>query len=345
MNETSSEGPRAVRMVVVLGAGGYLGSVLCQFFHALPGHRVVAVSRGKLNHSFFHRHVTADVFADDWAGQVTTDVPVVLINCAFDFKGIESRSPAGKFADFERNIAAVAGTPSARLINISTMSAFPGCRTDYGWEKMLVEAQFNRLGGVNIRPGLIVSWRRPGAAFQNLIAIATGSKIVPVLAARGSGFYCCDLDAVVLGIHLLAGMRLNKPHTLSFCYRERIKLGSLLRLIEGRHGVRSIQVPVPWRIAYVILLVKEALIGRSKVRADSVRDFSWPNPRPDGRGYFAAIVARFRGDLGNLRGAKATSEDFYFLEGQGFLESSDRGGTPKTLSPDVLRALGRLANA
>ena len=345
MNDTSSEGPGAVRTVVVLGAGGYLGSVLCQFFHALPGYRVVAVSRGQLSHSFFHRHVTADVFADDWAGQVTTEVPIVLINCAFDFKGIESRSLPGKFANFERNIAVVAGSPSARLINISSMSAFPGCRTDYGWEKMLVEAQFNRLGGVNIRPGLIASWRRPGAAFQNLIAIATGSTIVPVLAARGSGFYCCDLEAVVLGIHLLAGMRLTKPHTLSFCYRERIKLGGVLRLIESRHGARSIKVPVPWQIAYAMLRVKEALIGKSKVRADSVLDFAYPNPQPAGRGYFAAIIARFRGDLKNLRGAKATSGDFYFLEGQGFLESSDRGETGKTLSPDIVRALGRLANA
>jgi nucleoside-diphosphate-sugar epimerase len=345
MNEASSEGSDTVRTVVVLGAGGYLGSVLCQFFHALPRHRVVAVSRGKLNHSFFHRHVTADVFADDWAAQVITDPPVVLINCAFDFKGIESRSRPDKFASFERNIGAVAASASARLINISSMSAFEGCRTDYGREKMLVEAQFNRFGGVNIRPGLIASWRRPGAAFQNLIAIATGSKIVPVLAARGSGFYCCDLEAVVLGIYALAGMKLNKPHTLSFCYRERIKLGSVLRLIESRHGARSIKVPVPWQIAFAMLRLKEALIGRSKVRADSVLDFAYPNPRPAGRGYFAAIVARFRGDLGNLSGAKATSGNFYFLEGQGFLESSDRGGTRKPLSADVVRALGRLADA
>ena len=339
MNESSSERPGAVRTVVILGAGGYLGSALCRFFHALPRHVVVAVSRGQLSHSFFDRHVTADVFADDWAGQVTGDLPIVLINCAFDFKGIDSRSRPDKFLKFERNIEAIAGAPSARLINISSMSAFPGCRTDYGREKMLVETQFNRLGGVNIRPALIASWRRPGAAFQNLIAIAAGSKIVPILAARGSGFYFCDLDAVVLGIYLLAGMRLNKPHTLSFCYRDRIKLRDVLHLIESRHRARSVKVPVPWQIAYAMLRVKEALIGRSKVRADSVLDFAYPNPRPAGRGYFAAIVARFRGDLRNLAGAKTSSGDFYFLEG------ADRAGARKTLSPDALRALGRLTDA
>lgn len=345
MNDDSSSRPGTVRTVVILGAGGYLGGALCQFFHALPSHRVVAVSRGKLNHPFFDKHVMADVFADDWAGQVTSEFPIVLINCAFDFKGIESRSGAGKFASFERNIARLAAAPAARLINISTMSAFPACRTDYGREKMLIESQFNRLGGVNIRPGLIVSWRRPGAAFQNLIGIATGSKIVPILAARGSGFYTCDLEAVVLGIYLAAGMKLNKPHTLSFCYRERIKLGDVLRRIEARRGVRSLKVPVPWQVAYVMLLVKERLIGRSKVRADSILDFAHPNPQAFGRTMFARMVAYYRGDLEKLPSATSTAGDFYFLEGppRGVGRSPCR--MAEKLTPEVFAALGRLADA
>jgi uncharacterized protein YbjT (DUF2867 family) len=72
MNDTNSDRSSAVRTVVILGAAGYLGGALCQFFRALPRHRVVAVSRGQLNHSFFDEHLTADVFADDWAGRVAT---------------------------------------------------------------------------------------------------------------------------------------------------------------------------------------------------------------------------------------------------------------------------------
>ena len=54
-------------------------------------------------------------------------------------------------------------------------------------------------------------------------------------------------------------MKIEKPHTLSFCYRNRIKLGEVLRSIEERNHRRSIKVPVPWRVAYLMLLVKEAL--------------------------------------------------------------------------------------
>jgi nucleoside-diphosphate-sugar epimerase len=336
MSDETPHSATPVRTIVILGAGGYLGSALCQFFHQLPSHRIVAVSRGTLRHRFFHKHVVADVFADAWAGQVSTETPSVLINCAFDFKTIERGSNDGKFATFERNIAALA-SPSARLINISSMSAFAGCRTDYGREKLLVEDLFGKLGGINIRPGLIASWRRPGAAFLNIIGIATGSKVVPILAARGSGFYFCDLEAVILGIHLLAGMTSNTPRTLSFCYRERIKLGDLLRLIETQKGTRSVKVPVPWQIAYLMLLAKEKLIGKSKVRADSILDFAYPNPVPEERAFFAGIVADFRGDLEGLPNPGAGG-DFYFLEGE-------RRTAGKVLPPDVLGVLADARSA
>jgi nucleoside-diphosphate-sugar epimerase len=344
MNDDGSDRSDAIRSVVILGAAGYLGSALCQFFHALPGHRVVAVSRRNPPHSFFERHVMADVFARDWAPQVAADVPVVLINCAFDFKGIESGGKADKFAIFERNIASVAQAPSARLINISSMSAFAGCRTDYGREKLLIESMFARLGGISIRPGLIASWRRPGAAFLNLINIAIGSRLVPILTARGSGFHFCDLEAVVLGIYALTRMKLGKPHTLSFCYRDRIQLRDVLRLIEERNHASSLKIPVPWRIAYLMLLAKEALIGKSKVRADSVLDFAYPNPRPQGRRAFARLVAHWRSELEKSLHAKPATDTFCFLEGPSRSSAPRSCRIAQRATPHVMSALGRLAD-
>jgi nucleoside-diphosphate-sugar epimerase len=334
--------PQPARNVVILGAGGYLGRALCDFFHALPSCRVIAVSRRPPGHSAFHRHVAADVFADDWWLRIGATGPTVLIHCAFDFAAIEGGDVAGKYAAFARNIEAAARAPDVTLIHVSSMSAYRGCHTDYGREKLWVEDLFTRLGGTNVRPGLIASWRRPGAAFENLIRHATGSRIVPLLSARGSGFYYCDLETVVLGIYLLTRLRSRRPHTVSFCYRHRLTLRASLDLIDQRRGSNAIKVPVPWQVIYPVLLLKERLIGKSKVRADSVLDFAYPNPRPLARAVFARMVAHFRADLAAL-GATRRSDDFLFLEG------SDRTaprpcGIDRMMEPEVFGALGRLSN-
>jgi nucleoside-diphosphate-sugar epimerase len=344
MSDLISGEATPIRTIVILGAGGYLGGALCRFFHALRSHRVIAVSRGEMQHRAFDMHVMADVFVDNWSSRIAAQGHVVLINCAFDFKAIGAGNE-GKFAAFGRNIEALARSYATRLINISTMSAYAGCRTDYGREKLWVEGLFAKLGGINIRPGLIASWRFPGAAFQNLISITTGSKIIPVLVARGSGFYFCDLEAVVLGVYLLTIVHLNKPHTLSFCYRERLSLRATLQVIERRHHLRRVKVPVPWRFVYLALLVKEALIGKSKVRADSVLDFAHPVATPIGRSMFARMVGRFRSDLEALPGTTPAAGNFYFLEGP-------RDGSPvrpcrlkEAEGPDIMAPLGHFPDA
>jgi nucleoside-diphosphate-sugar epimerase len=335
----------SIRTVIILGAAGYLGGALCRFFHGLPGHRVIAVARNAPAHGDFEDCIVADVFADEWAARVMTSGALVLINCAFDFKVIGAGDATNRFAGFARNLAALAGSPSTRLVNISTMSAYAGCRTDYGREKLVVENIFSKLGGSSVRPGLIGSWRRPGAAFANLIAIVAQSKVIPVLAAPGSGFYLCDLEAVVLGIYLLAGMTLNKPHVVSFCYRDRPKLGALLRSIEQRIGVRRIKLPLPWRFAYGLLLVKERLIGKSKVRADSVLDFAYPNPNPLRRDAFARIIASFRSELEALSGPAFVPDNFYYLEGPRSRAAAARCRLKATMPADIFGALGRLRDA
>lgn len=333
------------RTIIILGAGGYVGSALCRFFRGLPGNRVVAVSRGQLNHRSFDHHVVADAFAHDWFPQLAEFDEATLINCAFDFQAVGRGDPQTKYATFERNLAGFARSAPTRLINLSTMSAFAGCRTQYGREKLVVEDIFTKLGGVNIRPGLIASWRHPGAAFLNIISIATGSNVVPVLSARDSGFYMCDLEALVLGVYFLAGIKLNKSHTLSFCYRERIKLRDLLRLIEGRNGLRRLKVPVPWRIAYLLLLCKEALIGKSKVRADSVLDFANPVAAPLAREAYARLTEAFRSELEALSPAVSGPCDFSFLERRPAGELAQLCRLKAATSPEVLVALGRLSDA
>jgi nucleoside-diphosphate-sugar epimerase len=309
--------------VVILGAGGYLGSNLCRFFHAMPGYRVTAVSRRPLDHRSFNDNVVADVFTQHWSRYIPGDKPLVLINCAFDFSTVQKTDHAARYAVLERNIAALCQADAIRLINISTMSAFPGCRTAYGREKLYLEALFAKYGGTNIRPGLIMSWHSPGAAFLNLVNTVRSRQVIPIPSAANSGFFLCDLEVVVLGIYFLSRMKLNKPHLVSFCYGERLKLVRLLRMIEARYGVSRLKVSVPWQIPYLLLRVIETFFGKSKVRADSIIDFAYPATVAYRRSFFARMIEVFRGELETFSGVGSTKGGLCFLERQ------ERDGGPE----------------
>jgi nucleoside-diphosphate-sugar epimerase len=333
------------RRIVILGAGGYLGSSLCRFFHGLSPYSVTALFRSAPSHHFFDDHLTADAFTDDWVEKIGSPPPFAVINCAFDFEKVGESDFATKYTVLDRNLAALRANDAPRLINVSTMSAYPGCRSDYGREKLFIERLFDKYGGINIRPGLIASWRRPGAAMLRLIDVTRNAKFVPILMARKSGFYFCDLEAVVLGLFLLLNLRLNKPHTLSFCYRDRLSLGKTVNLIEQRYAVRSPKVPIPWPAAYLLLRAKEAVLGKSKIRADSVLDFAYPAPFAAARKAFARVVDRYREELAALSRVERAPAGFYFLEGP------PEGAEPRTcrldhaIGDDLRAALGRFADA
>jgi len=345
MSLTQSDQTGPVRTVVILGAGGYLGSALCRFFYGLPRYNVTALFHGAPDHRFFDRHLIADAFTGNWVEQVMSPAPFALINCAFDFAGVGEADPAAKYAAFDRSLAALRECGIGKLINISSMSAFFGCRTDYGREKLFVESLFAKYNGVNVRPGLIASWRRPGAAMLRLIDITRGASFVPILQARNSGFYLCDLEALVLGLFLLLDLRIGKPHTLSFCYRNRLPLDKIVQLIETRYAIARPTIPVPWPAAYLLLRVKEAFLGKSKIRADSILDFAYPATSASGRQAFAGVVARYRSELETIASVERAPPGFYFLEGQQRQGGSRSCWLKDNAGAAVLTALGRLADA
>jgi nucleoside-diphosphate-sugar epimerase len=345
MNLGETSRPPLERRIVVLGAGGYLGRSLCHFFHGLPGYSVTALFRSAPSHFSFDKCIVADAFSDNWADRIGSPAPIAMINCAFDFAAVGETNLAAKYAAFDRNLAALCANAETKLVNISSMSAYPGCCTNYGREKLFVEEVFNKYIGLNIRPGLIASWRRPGAAMLSLIEVTRNSKFIPVLLARNSGFYVCDLEVVILALFLLIGLRRNKPHTLSFCYRDRLSLRDTLELIETRYAIAKPKIPVPWLAAYLLLRLKEAVVGKSKIRADSVLDFAHPAPFAQARGVFARIVEDYRNELEPLSLTERAPSGFYFLEGSAEGRSASRPCRLKRIiGAEPLTALGRLAD-
>lgn len=281
--------------LIILGAGGYLGSEVAGYFHRRPGWHIVGVFHRPPLHESCDHAVVRDIFTQEMTDLIPTEGRTILINAAYAFQSVGQGAPESRYQRLEQFVQVIMQRPSALCINISSMSAFANCRSDYGREKLFVEQMFARHRGINVRPGLVVSWQRPGSAFLHLIRMVRRTLVVPYLIGSNDGLFVCDLDAFLEGVDRLVGMRLNKSHTISFCYPARVRLLDVMRAIRHRFSLHRLLVPVPWQLASAVLFLKERFLGKGKVRLDSIRDFAFPATVASHRTFFARILQRRHG--------------------------------------------------
>lgn len=256
--------------VGITGAGGYVGSHLARSLEE-RGYVVVRLSRS----CGFHLGEPIE------PGMVSgLDV---LIHAAYDFTArdpveINRVNVKGSIALFEAASAAGVG----RLVFISSIAAFPACRSVYGRGKLAVEAQVLRLGGYVVRPGTVYGGEA-GGLFGTLSALAARLPVIPLPGTGNQVLYLIhidDLSALVerlVQTDLPLGMRV----LLAAC-PEPVSLRELLTRIARSRGRRRVFVPVPAALVMAAVRTAEKILGRKcPVRSDALLSFLNPNPSPD----------------------------------------------------------------
>jgi len=256
--------------VGVTGPGGYVGSHLAQCLKA-RGHTVAPLSR---NRGF---HLGKPIPPEMISGLDA------LIHAAYDFTArtteeMERLNVKGSIALFESAAAAGVG----RLVFISSMAAFPTCRSDYGRGKLEVESQVLRLGGYVVRPGTIYGGQS-GGVFRTLSTLVARLPVIPIPKTGRQVLHLVHIDDVsVLAEQLLrtdlpAGSRL-----VHAACPEPVPLRDLLTQMACTLGRRRVLLPVPTTLLMSILWIGEAMLGsKSPVRSDSLLSLLNSNPAPD----------------------------------------------------------------
>lgn len=266
--------------IAVTGATCFLGRRIVSALQA-HGHDAVSLSRRPFGMDDVP-HLPFDL-----AGSCPTPEDLekfgieALVHCAWDY----SPQRASQYAEVNiegarRLLDAAKRSRVTRLVCISSMSAFAGCRSTYGRTKLEVEALFADAGGVILRPGLI--WgENAGGMVGTLDGLVRRLPIVPMI---GNGthplflVHADDLAELICRVLEAPAFPARKIFTAAF--EEAVPLRRILELRAQAFGLSRMFLPVPWQLIWLGLRGVELVVPGKGPRSDSVLGFIYSNTAP-----------------------------------------------------------------
>jgi len=205
----------------------------------------------------------------------------VLVHCAYDFRPLT-------WTDIQRvNVAGTAKLLRAaseaaveRLVYISSISAFDGCRSMYGRAKLEAERIALSLGAVVIRPALIFG-DRPGAMFGRLVKQVQRGRLLPLVGGSQYQYLVhekdlCDFIARCAKEEVPS---LGVPVTIG--HEQPLTLRQLLEQLARASGRSVTFAPVPWRLVWAVIKTAERCHVPLEFRSDSLVSIMYQDPSPD----------------------------------------------------------------
>ena len=267
------------RIIGVTGASGYVGGIVVQALHR-SGVQVRELRRDPESAAAQDGQVATFALGDPPAPQALAGLDG-LVHCAWDFAAsspdaVDRINVLGSL----KLLGAAHAAGVKRLVFISTMSSFPGCRSLYGKAKLKVEERARGLGVEIVRPGLVYGSRAGG-----MVGALTKVASLPVIPLVGTGSQVLylvhedDLGQVVVGF--CAGKLTTGSVPLIAAHPEGWTPKAILWLLAEARGRRPVLVPVPWQCEWLGLRMLELMGLKLRVRSDSLISLINQDRSPD----------------------------------------------------------------
>src|ERR1019366_4552823 len=205
-----------------------------------------------------------------------------LIHCAYDFKPLREDEIRSVNVEGSRKILAAAqsaGIP--KIIFISSISAFDGCRSLYGRAKLEIEKIAFAHGALAIRPGLVYG-ADSGGMFGKLTAQVRQSSVIPLIGDGSQIQFLVHQEDLCAFIEKCAAGKIPPAQKiLTAANPQPWPFKNLLREIARRQGKKIKFVPLPWRLAWLGLKSAEVCGLKLNFRSDSLVSLRHQNPAPD----------------------------------------------------------------
>src|ERR1044071_4371347 len=163
------------KFCAITGSNGYVGGCVKNYF-VVRGWEIFELTRRPKAGT----RAAQFQLGDDLSPQLLSGVSA-LVHCAYDFKPLRWKEITEVNIEGSRKIleaARAAGIP--KVVYISSISAFDGCKSLYGKAKLEIEKIALANGALVIRPGLV--WGNPaGAMVGKLVEQVQTKSIIPMI--------------------------------------------------------------------------------------------------------------------------------------------------------------------
>lgn len=262
-------------LCAITGSNGYVGGCIKNYLTA-RGWEILELTRApKAGTRGVAFQLGAEVPPQALAG-VTA-----LVHCAYDFKPLKwTEIEAVNVAGTRRLFAAARTAGVGRIVCISSISAYDGCRSLYGQAKLEIEKIAADQGALTIRPGLVYG-SGPGGMFGKLSEQVRKASVIPLIGDGSQIQFLVhheDLSAFVaknLEPGAPAAGLFTAAHEQPWAFKQ------LLQEIARAQNKKLSFIPLPWRLVWAGLKTAEACGLRLNFRSDSLVSLMHQNPRPD----------------------------------------------------------------
>ena len=207
-----------------------------------------------------------------------------LVHCAYDFKPVSRREIQRVNVDGSRKVLAAAALGGVeRIAVMSTISAFEGCRSDYGRAKLEIEAAARAAGALVVRSGLVWADGPPsGGGMFGSLARSVKAGLVPLVGGGGHPQYLIHVqDLWELLRRFCDGELPNPTKPVVAAASKPWPIRDLLAELARRQGAHPRFLPVPWQPVWAGLRLAESAHVPVPYRSDSVISLVYQDPHPD----------------------------------------------------------------
>jgi nucleoside-diphosphate-sugar epimerase len=263
-------------LCAITGSNGYVGGCIKNYF-AARGWEILELTRAPKAGTRALKFQLGEKISPQSLAGVSA-----LVHCAYDFTSlrwdeIRAVNVEGSRKLFEAARAADVG----KIIFISSISAFDGCRSLYGRAKLEIEKIALDCGALVIRPGLVFG-NDSGGMFGKLVAQLRRSSLIPLIGDGSQIQFLVHNEDLSTLIENWASGEIKISSGIFTAANERPWVFKQL-LLEIAHGQnKKIKlIPLPWRLVWAGLKTAEICGVRLNFRSDSLISLMNQNAAPD----------------------------------------------------------------
>jgi nucleoside-diphosphate-sugar epimerase len=263
-------------LCAITGTGGYVGGCLKNYFAARgweileltrrprPGARAVAFQLG------------AEISPPALAGVNA------LVHCAYDFQPLHPEEIRAVNVEGTRKLFQAARAAGVgRIVCLSSISAYDGCRSLYGKAKLEIEKIALDSGAQVIRPGLVYG-SQPAGMFGRLVAQIRKASVIPLIGDGSQIQFLVHHEDLAAFIEKFAAGKIEIALRILTAAHDRPWPFKQLLLEIARGLDKQVKfVPLPWWLVWAGLKSAETCGLRLNFRSDSVVSLMHQDPNPD----------------------------------------------------------------